>query len=344
MSKVRGKPVRLSNANGKPSAKAKSLSSDKPSGSPNGDVSGQAASDQVAVAQTPAAQNLRGQDLPGQDLPGQDLPGRDLSASKKMSDLLPRAASSLVLMALALGSVWLGGEIFSVIWLAATFAIVYEWQSIIGAARLLPRILIAGLALVLAGQFASKGAPGFASYIIGLAGVFAASTAGQWRRIWTFAGVAYAGALLVSVTALYHSPAFGAGFIVWLFATVWGTDVFAYFGGRMIGGPKLWPKISPSKTWSGTVLGVFAGALIGAAAGFGGIGHSIAAPQLFGLGLLTALVSQGGDLFESWVKRYFGVKDSSVLIPGHGGFMDRLDGFAAAVTVAALVAASRHLL
>lgn len=337
MSKARGKPVRLSNANGRPGAKAKSVSNGKQagaSGAQNEDKSGQAASGEVQADQTSAVPAISAQNLPAQDP----------SAAKKLSDLLPRAASSLVLMALALGSVWLGGEIFSVIWLGAAFAVVYEWQSIIGTARLLPRILIAGLALVLAGQFAARGAPGFASYIIALGAVFAASIAGQGRRIWTFAGVAYAGALLVSITALYHSPAFGAGFILWLFATVWGTDVFAYFGGRMIGGPKLWPRISPSKTWSGTLLGVFAGALVGAVAGFGGIGHSIATPQLFGLGLLTALVSQGGDLFESWVKRYFGVKDSSILIPGHGGFMDRLDGFVAAVTFAALVAASRHLL
>ncbi|SFK05353.1 phosphatidate cytidylyltransferase [Methylocapsa palsarum] len=336
MSKARGKPVRFSNANGKSGAKA-SLPNGKPtatSAAQTGNETGDAPAEKLHAALTTAAPPYSAHYAPTQDL----------STSKKMSDLLPRAASSLVLMALALGSVWLGGEAFSVIWLAAAFAIVYEWQSIIATARLLPRILIAGLALVLAGQFASKGSPGFASYIIALGGVFAASTAGQGRRIWAFAGLAYAGALLVSVTALYHSAAFGAGFILWLFATVWGTDVFAYFGGRMIGGPKLWPQISPSKTWSGTLLGVFAGALIGSAVGFGGIGHSIATPQLFGLGLLTALVSQGGDLFESWVKRYFGVKDSSVLIPGHGGFMDRLDGFAAAAACAALVAASRHML
>jgi phosphatidate cytidylyltransferase len=335
MSKVRGKPARLSSANGKQSLKQGSA----PAARPGAAGAGDAEPDAVLAAHTPAAREPF-----DRIAPASNPPGNDASQSKKLSDLLPRAASSLVLMALALGSVWTGGEIFAITWLAATFAIVYEWQSIVGPTRLMARILIAGFALVLAGQFASKGSPGFASYIIALGGIFAAATAVQGRRVWTFAGVAYAGAVLVSVTALYHSAAFGAGFILWLFATVWGTDVFAYFGGRMIGGPKLWPKISPSKTWSGTLLGVFAGALIGSAVGFGGIGHSIAIPQLFGLGLVTALISQAGDLFESWVKRHFGVKDSSVLIPGHGGFMDRLDGFAAAVTFAALVAAAAHLL
>ena len=138
-------------------------------------------------------------------------------------------------------------------------------------------------------------------------------------------------------------PAFGPRALFWLFATVWGTDVFAYFGGRLIGGPKLWPQVSPSKTWSGTVSGVFAGALIGAVIGVQGLDAARFAAPIFALGLVTALVSQGGDIFESIVKRRFGAKDSSALIPGHGGFMDRLDGFVAAAAFAAAFAALRGL-
>ncbi|MCI0600217.1 MAG: phosphatidate cytidylyltransferase, partial [Beijerinckiaceae bacterium] len=117
-----------------------------------------------------------------------------------------------------------------------------------------------------------------------------------------------------------------------------GTDIFAYFGGRLIGGAKLWPRVSPSKTWSGTLTGVFSGAILGTAAGAYGPDYQVQAP-IFILGLSAAIISQLGDIFESWVKRHFGAKDSSSLIPGHGGFMDRLDGFIAAAVYAALVGA-----
>jgi phosphatidate cytidylyltransferase len=109
----------------------------------------------------------------------------------------------------------------------------------------------------------------------------------------------------------------------------------------VIGGAKLWPKVSPSKTWSGTLTGVLAGAFLGAVTGAHGLGDPWRAPPLFVLGLAAAAVSQGGDIFESWVKRHFGAKDSSGLIPGHGGFMDRLDGFIAAAAFAAIVGAAR---
>ena len=152
----------------------------------------------------------------------------------------------------------------------------------------------------------------------------------------------YAGSLLVSVGALHGSADYGARSIIWLFATVWGTDVFAYFGGRLIGGAKLWPKVSPSKTWSGTRdrrLRRRAYRRRGRRRWPRRSAHEACA--LFALGLAAAAVSQGGDIFESWVKRRFGVKDSSGLIPGHGGFMDRLDGFIAAAVFAALVGALR---
>jgi phosphatidate cytidylyltransferase len=122
--------------------------------------------------------------------------------------------------------------------------------------------------------------------------------------------------------------------ILWLFAVVWGTDIAAYFGGRLIGGPRLWPSVSPGKTWAGAIAGALAGAVLGL----------LLAPwtnrlaALFWLGLAAAIVSELGDLFESALKRRFGVKDSSGLIPGHGGLMDRLDAFVAASVFAAVAA------
>jgi phosphatidate cytidylyltransferase len=114
---------------------------------------------------------------------------------------------------------------------------------------------------------------------------------------------------------------------------VWVTDIGGYFAGRGIGGPKLWPRVSPKKTWAGAVGG-FAASLV-VAGGFAAFDLGKTGPFLM-LGAMLSVVSQLGDLFESAVKRRFGVKDSSHIIPGHGGLLDRLDGFVAAVVMAAI--------
>jgi phosphatidate cytidylyltransferase len=249
-------------------------------------------------------------------------------------------------MGAALVSVWRGGLIFDLIWLGAAVAAGCEWQHLIAAPRPRIRFLLVGLGLVLCAFFAGKARFGAACAILAGSGIALALAAGSGKRIWALGGMVYAGLLLVSVEVLHGSVEYGARSIVWLFAIVWGTDIFAYFGGRLIGGAKLWPKISPSKTWSGTLTGVLAAAFLGTAIGAHGLdAHGLGAQlhmaPLFALGLAAAAVSQAGDIFESWVKRRFGVKDSSRLIPGHGGFMDRLDGFIAAAVFAALVGALR---
>ena len=257
-----------------------------------------------------------------------------------MADLLPRLLSAIVLMAAALGSLWLGAAVFDLIWACAAVAVGYEWQRLIAAKRPLWRILLAVLGLLAGALFLAEAAFMSSFMTFGLSGAAVALLAGSGRRIWAFCGIAYAAALVISLGALHRAEDYGQRAIVWLFAIVWGTDGFAYFGGRLIGGPKLWPRISPSKTWSGTLCGVFAGALLGSAIGGHGLGLRTQAP-LFALGLAAAAVSQAGDILESWVKRRFGAKDSSRLIPGHGGFMDRLDGFIAAAAFAALAGAAR---
>jgi phosphatidate cytidylyltransferase len=156
-------------------------------------------------------------------------------------------------------------------------------------------------------------------------------------RFWSGAGVLYAGALMASPVLLRASPAYGLPAILWLYAVVWTTDVMAYFGGRLIGGPKLWPRVSPGKTWSGALVGAASGALCGALVGVLGAPSRVPLVPFLILGLAASIVAQLGDLFESAVKRRFGAKDSSHLIPGHGGMMDRLDGFVAAAAFAALV-------
>jgi phosphatidate cytidylyltransferase len=275
------------------------------------------------------------------DAPGKKPRAPNFSGRRCFADLLPRVFSAIVLMAAALVSVWQGGLVFDLIWLGAAFAVACEWQNLIAAPHRRLRIFLVGVGLVVSAYLAGKAWFGAGGAILGGCGVALALAAGPGRRIWAIGGIVYAGSLLVSAAVLHGSAEYGARSIVWLFATVWGTDVFAYFGGRVIGGAKLWPKISPSKTWSGTVTGVLAGALLGAVTGVQGLGDPWRALPLFVLGLAAAAVSQGGDIFESWVKRRFGAKDSGGLIPGHGGFMDRLDGFIAAAAFAALFGATR---
>jgi phosphatidate cytidylyltransferase len=156
---------------------------------------------------------------------------------------------------------------------------------------------------------------------------------------WGLAGVLYAAALYYSVLVLRQDALYGLHAILFLFAVVWGADIGAYFAGRTLGGPKLAPRISPKKTWSGfgggLITAALAGALVLKVMGVAPGGWHIA------LALVLAVGSVLGDLFESGFKRHFGVKDSGSLIPGHGGFLDRLDGFVIAAVLAAIIGLAR---
>jgi len=259
------------------------------------------------------------------------------------SDLGPRVISALVLVALALGALIVGGDLFVLFWLLAAFAINWEWQGLIGGERRFARVAVGGVALAAAAGLAHAGATYPSLLVLVLLAVVVAILAGAGRRLWALGGVIYAGALIVPVCILRDSLDVGLLAIAWLFAVVWGTDVFAYFGGRMIGGPKLWPRVSAGKTWSGTLTGVFSGALLGLAIAHIGAPGIVKNLPVFSASLAAASLAQIGDLVESAVKRRFGVKDSSRLIPGHGGVMDRLDGFIFASVFAALIGAMRGL-
>ncbi len=240
--------------------------------------------------------------------------------------------------AVAVASALTGGVVFLAFWSAAAVAILWEWQhlfAIDGAGR---RVWAGALALVIVATFLAFGLPGWAVLaLLACAGAVAGFAPRGWR-VWSGFGVLYAGALLVSLAVLRSSIApLGARAVLWLFAVVWTTDVMAYFGGRLIGGPKLWPRLSPSKTWSGFVVGVGCGALAGVLVS-PTPGSYVTAMVI---GLAAAALAQGGDLFESSLKRRFKVKDASGLIPGHGGVMDRLDGFIAAAVFAAVLGAAR---
>ena len=246
------------------------------------------------------------------------------------SDLVPRIASAIVLVALAIGTAVAGGLPFAVLWWVAALAIHWEWQRLIGSGANVGRQVWGALAIALAAVAAPYG-EGAWSLLMLVTGAVVAGWLGRGHRIAAGFGVLYAGILPLALGLLRQTEGRGLEAVLWLFAVVWGTDVMAYFGGRLVGGPKLWRRVSPSKTWSGFLIGILSGAVLGFAVAFAWGANW----PLLPLGVAAGVAAQAGDLFESSLKRRFGVKDSSGLIPGHGGVMDRLDGFLAASAFAA---------
>jgi len=249
-------------------------------------------------------------------------------------DLGPRIVAGVAMASVALAAAWAGGFVFAAFWWLASIVVLWEWQRLVGGGRLMERVAAGGAALAVAALSALHNSVlgVVAALIVGAVAI--GWIAGRRETGWAAGGVFYAGVLVASVGLLRVSPSFGMVAVLWLFAVVWGADIAAYFAGRLIGGPRLWPSISPGKTWSGAIVGAFAGAVFGLM--LAAWTNRLAA--LFWLGLATAIVSELGDLFESALKRRFGVKDSSGLIPGHGGLMDRLDAFTSASFFAAVVA------
>jgi phosphatidate cytidylyltransferase len=256
-------------------------------------------------------------------------------------DLKPRVASGVVMVALALTATFFGGVPFLVFWGIAASGVAWEWQRLIGGGRLALRVAVCVLGLVAAAPWALYPHALVALAMLIAAAVAAGAAADLDRRISAGAGALYAGAAMLAPALLRGSPTQGLAAMLWLYAIVWGTDIGAYFGGRLIGGPKLWPAISPGKTWSGALVGAVVSAVLGVLIAALTVPGGVKATPLLELGLVTSAISQAGDLFESAMKRRAGVKDSSRLIPGHGGLMDRLDGFIVAAAFAAAVAWAR---
>jgi phosphatidate cytidylyltransferase len=196
-----------------------------------------------------------------------------------------------------------------------------------------------GAAIVLTIALLLIGYPLAALIMLAIGTLATAALVPAERRTWVALGTPYAGALAVAPIVLRGEAQEGFLALLFLFAVVWTTDVSAYFVGRAVGGPRLMPQVSPGKTWSGALGGSFCAVAVAVA-----LGKAIALPGLFSLAMLAlvlSIVAQAGDLFESFVKRRFGAKDSSRLIPGHGGLMDRLDGFITAGMVAAVIGVVR---
>jgi phosphatidate cytidylyltransferase len=258
--------------------------------------------------------------------------GQDQSGPGPASgELGTRVISAVVLGIAALAATWFGGIPFLVLWTAGALAVWWEWTGIIKADPRNLVIAIGWLAIAIMGVALAKDAPAIALVCAVIGGAVAMATA-QPGRGWAAAGMLYAAAVLIPIVMLRNDAQLGLVSILWLFAVVWAGDTGAYFAGRAIGGPRLAAVVSPNKTWSGAIggaiAGVAAGSLVLLAAGF----------QLRPMHLVVALcvsaAAQIGDLVESAIKRRFGVKDASNLIPGHGGLMDRIDGLLFAATAA----------
>ncbi|HEX2217089.1 MAG TPA: phosphatidate cytidylyltransferase [Xanthobacteraceae bacterium] len=268
-----------------------------------------------------------------------DQPSGGTGPEPAGSNLVLRVVSALVLAPVALVAAYLGGWAFFMFWLMAAIGVLWEWNGLVAKAAAWRISLASGLALVLGSVLVLFESAGLGLLLV-LGGVaMAALSAPGDRRVWAATGVIYAAALVLSPVVLRADATYGLAAIALLFAVVWSTDIAAYFGGRLLGGPKLWPRVSPKKTWSGALVGTAVAVAAGVA-----VGHAAGADNLVLLGavcLLLSAVSQAGDLFESAIKRRFEAKDSGQLIPGHGGLMDRLDGFVAAAFVGVLIGLSR---
>lgn len=264
---------------------------------------------------------------------GTDHPLR--AVGSRGGELALRVCSALVLVPIAIGTAYLGGWPFAVFWGLAAMGVLWEWISLVARSDHRTVLMTGGASLALAVALVATGHLLAAVIVLAISTLGVAALAPAKWRTWIAAGVPYAGALGVAPVVLRSDSEDGFLAVIFLFAIVWTTDVVAYFSGRAIGGPKLMAQVSPKKTWSGAIGGTLAAVIVAFV-----LAKMMALSGLFAIAMLAVVLSicaQGGDLFESFLKRRFGAKDSGHLIPGHGGLMDRLDGFITASVVAALV-------
>ncbi|MFT4279130.1 MAG: phosphatidate cytidylyltransferase [Rhodopseudomonas sp.] len=259
------------------------------------------------------------------------------AAEQGSRNLIQRIAAALVLAPGAIAIAWLGGWPWAVLATLVAIGLFVEWLGIVGAARDFRVLVLGCLCLIVCGLGLAfdKPLPALVAAVLGVGGL---AQLGDQPRRWTSAGLGYAAAALLASILIRLDPEHGFAALVLILLVVWGADIGGYFAGRTIGGPKLWPRVSPKKTWAGAIGGLSLSLLVGLGFGLAGFGKIL---PLLVLAAILSTASQLGDLLESAVKRRFGVKDSSHIIPGHGGLMDRLDGYVAAVVVAVLIGLTR---
>jgi phosphatidate cytidylyltransferase len=264
---------------------------------------------------------------------GENSPG--LPSLGGRSNLMLRILSSLVLVPAAIAAAYFGGIVFIAFWAVAAIAVLWEWDTLVCAHDRNLVLATGAVALAGAAVLLERDRSGIALALIALGAFAVTALASKVRAMWCAGGLLYAAAILIAPVLLRSDADHGFAAILFLFVVVWLTDIAAYFVGRAIGGPKLMPRVSPKKTWSGAVGGTLASIAGGVV-----VAHQFGIERLAAVALLAlvlSIVSQAGDLAESAIKRHFDAKDASQLIPGHGGLMDRLDGFVAAAAAAALI-------
>jgi phosphatidate cytidylyltransferase len=252
-------------------------------------------------------------------------------APGRWADLGPRLLSAVVMIGVGLFAIWQGGMWFRALAAGVAGLMIWELVRMRAPARRGMAIAVGAMAcgaVALCPQVEWPGQIGLVLAPSALAGLAALP---NWRI-----GVAYALVIVLgSDTLVAVRNALGFGWLVWVVAVVIASDVLGYFAGKALGGPKFWPRISPKKTWSGTIAGWVGAGLIGVVFGLG----SDAMAAVVAVSLVMALAAQMGDIAESAIKRRSGVKDSSALIPGHGGVLDRFDGLLGASLALLAVAA-----
>lgn len=266
----------------------------------------------------------------------------------QLKDIVIRAGSAAVLAPLAIAGLWLGGWYFMALMGAAAALLAWEWAKMTapGASKWMAAAVAAGI--MVPGLTAYTNDISLALVLLVFGAMIAFLIAHLVRRspIDAAYGVFYIGWPLVLMVWLRVSDE-GGRWIILLFAVTWAADIFAYLVGSLLKGPKLWPRFSPNKTWSGFIGGLLGGTLVSMmivaiVARWPIMGEDMAltavSPWLAGfIGLAGALATMAGDLWESALKRRYGVKDSGDLIPGHGGLLDRVDGLMFAVVVIAAI-------
>jgi phosphatidate cytidylyltransferase len=265
-------------------------------------------------------------------------PAPGLRKLKFSRDWITRPLFGVVLALIVVGAIFAGTPYLAVVVAVAVFTAAREWHRIVGPGRTPLEIVPTTVALWLMLIVFVWWPRGFAPPVILLGGTLLVLAVAAMRRnnpLWQAGGVLYLGLPALALMMLREIPPHGAWLVVGLFIAVWATDTGALVSGNLIGGPRLAPKLSPNKTWAGTIGGIVAAAVLEAVY-IAVIGGHVWAAALFGAAL--AACAHLGDLFESWVKRRFHIKDSGGLIPGHGGVLDRIDStLSAAVTLAVAV-------
>lgn len=256
-----------------------------------------------------------------------------------MSNLQTRIITALILGGLALWLTWLGGMAYAIFCCVVGIAVFYEWNELTRERWTILTQVIGWLFFVCFCVVLVMDQPAWQIFSVVAIGAGALAVISGRNAGWTVSGFIYSTIPIAAMALLRGEEPFGFGAIVFLYAIVWGTDIAAYFNGRALGGPKLAPRFSPNKTWSGAIGGAavaVAGGCLVAYLAFDTTPGNIYIPLL---ALVLSIAAQVGDIAESWVKRHFSAKDSGTLLPGHGGFMDRVDGLISAAVVLYLVGA-----